>query len=164
MANCRYPHDIVFACFLRNNVHLRNNVCIFLLIKIMLKNDFGLRWKSFGGSVKDRYFSISYNDWRNMFININKKNCLLIFFEMFLKHVKMGWQFQGTLKLSVYLIHFKIFFSGTRSISNKLPNIINYFQLFFHIFDFLISVSFISVNATMNCNISNMEPVIVFNY
>ena len=121
MSNCRYPHDIVFACFLRNNVRLRNNVCIFLLIKIMLKNDFGFRGKSFGGSVKDRFFSMSYNDWRNMFININKKNCLLIFFEMFLKHVKMGWQFQGTLKLSVYLIHFKIFFSGTRSTSNKLP-------------------------------------------
>ena len=129
----------------------------------MSKNDFGLCGKSFGSSVKDRYFSVLYNDWRNMFININKKNCFLIFFEMFLKHVKMGWQFQGTLKLSAYLIHFKIFFSGTRSISNKLP-IINYLQLFFHIFHFLISVSFISVTATMNCIISNVAPVIVFYY
>ena len=164
MANCRYPHDIVFACFLRNNVRLRNNVCIFLLIKIMLKNDFGLRWKSFGGSVKDRYFSISYNDWRNMFININKKNCLLIFFEMFLKHVKMGWQFQGTLKLSVYLIHFKIFFQELEAFQTSYLSIINYLQPFVYIFQFLISVSFISVNATMNCNISNMAPVIVFHY
>ena len=130
----------------------------------MSKNDFGLRGKSFVGSVKDRYFSILYDDWRNMFININKKNCLLIFFKMFLKHVKMGWQFQGTLKLSVYLIHFKIFFQELEAFQTSYLSIINYLQPFVYIFQFLISVSFISVNATMNCNISNMAPVIVFYY
>ena len=130
----------------------------------MLKNDIGPCGKSFDGSVKDRCFSILYNDWRNMFININKKNCFLIFFKMFLKHVKMGWQFQGTLKLSVYLIHFKIFFQELEAFQTSYLSIINYLQPFVYIFQFLISVSFISVNATMNCNISNMEPVIVFNY
>ena len=86
----------------------------------MSRNDSELRVERLGGLAKKRYFSRLYDDWRNMFININKKNCFLIFFKMFLKHVKMGYQFQGTLKLSVYLIHFKIFFSGIRSISNKL--------------------------------------------
>ena len=46
--------------------------------------------KSFGDSTKDRYFSRLYNDRRNMFININKENCVLIFFEKFPKHVKMA--------------------------------------------------------------------------
>ena len=67
--------------------------------------------KSFGDSTKDLYFSRLYNDWRNMFININKENCVLIFFEVFPKHVKMAGKFHRTLKLSVYLIHFKTFFS-----------------------------------------------------
>ena len=108
LANCWYLRDIVYACFLRNNVR------IFLLthrlIKTISRNDSELRVKNCGGSAKNRYFSRLFNDWRNMFININKKNCLLIFFKMFLKPVKMGWQFQATLKFSVYLIHFKIFF------------------------------------------------------
>ena len=76
----------------------------------MLKNDIGPCGKSFDGSVKDRCFSILYNDWRNMFININEKNCFLIFFEMFVKHVKMSWPFQGTLKLSVYINYLQLFF------------------------------------------------------
>ena len=121
----------------------------------MSRNDFGLRAKSFGGSVNDRYFSRLYNDWRNMFININKKTCFLIFFQMFLKHVKMGWQFQATLKLIVYLILFKIFFFRKSKHFKQVTEIsLNNLQLFFHVFHFLISVSFISVNSTMNCNIS----------
>ena len=135
-----------------------------MLIKIMSRNDSELRVKSFGGSAKNRYFSRLYNDWRNMFININKKNCFLIFFKMFLKHVKMGWQFQGTLKLSVYLIHFKIFFQELEAFQTSYLSIINYLQPFVYIFQFLISISFSSVNATMNCNISNIAPVIVFHY
>ena len=92
----------------------------------MSRNDSELRVKSFGGSAKNRYFSRLYNDWRNMFININKKNCFLIFFKMFLKHVKMGWQFQGTLKLSVYLIHFKIFFQELEAFQTSYLSIITF--------------------------------------
>ena len=130
----------------------------------MSSNDSKLRVKSFGSLAKNRYFSRLYNDWRNMFINISKKIYFLIFFKMFLKHDKMDWQFQGTLKLSVYLIHFKIFFQELEAFQTSYLSIINYLQPFVHIFRFLISVSFISVNAAMNCNISNMAPGIVFHY
>ena len=83
-----YLRDIVYSCFLRNNVRIF--ILAHILIKVMSRNDFGLRVKSFCGSAKNRYFSRFYNDWRNMFININKKNSFFIFFKMFLKHVKMG--------------------------------------------------------------------------
>ena len=64
---------------------------LLVLLQITATHYYKLRHvKSFGGSAKNRYFSRLYNDWTNIFININKKNCFLIFFKMFLKHVKMG--------------------------------------------------------------------------
>ena len=75
-----------------------------------------------------------------MFINVNKENCFLIFFEIFPKHVKVGWKFLGTLKLSVYLIHLKIFFHELKTFQTSYLSIINYLQLFniFSIFLFLL--------------------------
>ena len=68
-----------------------------------------------------------------------KKN-FLIFFEMFPKHVKMGWKFEGTLKLSVYLIHFKKNFQEFETFKTSYLSIINYLQLFsiFSLFLFLL--------------------------
>ena len=58
----------------------------------------------------------------------------------------------------------KYFFQELEAFQTSYLSIINYLQPFVYIFQFLISVSFISVNATMSCNISNMAPVIVFHY
>ena len=50
----------------------------------------GLDVKSFDDSEKNCYSLRLYNDWRNMFININNAKLFSYFFEMFPKHVKMG--------------------------------------------------------------------------
>ena len=58
----------------------------------------------------------------------------------------------------------KYFFQELEAFQTSYLSIINYLQPFAYIFQFLISVSFSSVNTTMNCNISNIAPVIVFHY
>ena len=74
-----------------------------------------------------------------MLNSINKRKLFSYFPCNVSKTVNMGWKFHRTLKLSVYLIHFKTIFSWARNISNKLC-IINCVELFstFCIFLFLL--------------------------
>ena len=68
------------------------------------------------------------------------KKCFLIFFDMFLKHVKMGWKCQGTLKLSVISFISKHLYHELKKFQTSYLSIINYLQHFsiFSIFLFLL--------------------------
>ena len=104
----------------------------------MLRKFFGLF-----DSAKDRYFSRLYNDWRNMFININKENwknvflfSLICFQNMskWAENVKEHWNWVFISFLSKHLCR------ELKTFETSYLSIINYLQHFsiFSIFLFLL--------------------------
>ena len=64
---------------------------------------------NFGKAAKLRYFLRFQNGSRNMFVNTSKRNWSFIYLIMLSKHLHMGWEFQGTLKSSIFF-HFITYF------------------------------------------------------
>ena len=107
------------------------------------RNLFGLGVKSFDDSTKNRYFSRLYNDWKNMFININKEKL----FSYFLSNISETCQdgLKTTLPWNQVFISFisKHFFHKLEIFETSYLSIINCIQLFptFSIFLFLLILS-----------------------
>ena len=106
----------------------------------MSRNAFGLRVKSFCDSAKDRYFSRSHNDWRNMFINIYKKNIFLFSLTCFQNMSRWAENFKEHWNWVFFSFISKHFFQKFENFKTSYLSIINYLQLFsiFSIFLFLL--------------------------
>ena len=84
---------------------MKNRVCIFLLIRILLKTmprKFqGLCSKSLGDSSKDRCFLSLHNDSKKMFVNKNKGKWFFNILTMLSDYVYIDLKFYGKLRASI---------------------------------------------------------------
>ena len=97
--------------YLRENIFtyfLINRVCIFLLIRILVRTMsrkiHGLCIKSFADLVKYHYFLRFRNRSRNIFVVKREKNLFFIFLIMLPKSVHMDWKFLGSLESSITFV------------------------------------------------------------